>query len=204
MAARQSAGFRIDFYFSRLCLSSNASSRIRKTMDVTTIYAIVAGGVFALSTVFNFCFRLWRTTRCCTVLILRYIVYPLFIRHHCLAGPWSRGGFLLRFVYIAVNVFCSGFQIRSVAEACSRTGTLSLINMAPLFLGPHLSFLAVMMGISLPTFRTIHGSSAAVSLLLSAAHTILGIYDSRSYSFHEPSHLYGLIVGRIPGTNNVD
>ncbi len=174
-----------------------------KAMDVTQLYAIVAGGLFALLTVLNFCFRLWKITQKCSAVVLRYIVYPLFLRRHRLMGPWSRSGFLLRFAYIAANIFCSGFRIVSVPEASNRTGTLSLINMLPLFLGPHLSFLAVMMGLSLHNFQAVHGSSAFVSVLLSAAHTGLGLSGSGAYSFHEPSHLYGLIV-RIPRANDIN
>ena len=163
-------------------------------MDVTQVYAIVAGGLFAVLTMLNFCLGLLKFTETYGILVLRYLVYPFSIHRHRLIGPWSRGGLLLRLLHITVNAFCGGFKIGSVAEATDRTGTLSLINMIPLFLGPHLSFLASMVGLSLQTFHAIHGSSAVVSVLLGATHTILSLHSSSPGSLHESTHLYGLIV----------
>ena len=85
---------------------------------------------------------------------------------------------LLRVLHITVNIFCTGFKIGSIAEAADRTGTLSLINMIPLFLGPHLSFLASTVGLSLKIFQAVHSSSAVVSVLLGATHTIFSLYSS--------------------------
>lgn len=163
-------------------------------MNLTELYAIVAGGLLALSAVLKFCWRLWKTTRRCTLLVLRYLVYPLFIRQHRLVEPWSRSGFLLRVVYSMVNTFCSVFRISSAAEASSRVATLSLINLIPIFLGPHLSFLAMIMGFSLQTFKAVHGSSAVVAVLLAATHTILSVYGNKPFSVRDTSQLYGLIV----------
>ena len=165
-----------------------------RAMDVTQVYAIVAGGLFAILTMLNFCLGLCKFTETYGILVLRHLVYPFSIRRHRLIGPWSRGGLLLRVVHVTVNAFCSGFKVGSVAEATDRTGTLSLINMIPLFLGPHLSFLASMVGLSLQTFHAIHGSSAVVSVLLGATHTILSLHGSSPGSLHESTHLHGLIV----------
>ena len=164
-----------------------------RTMDVTQVYVIVAGGLFAVLTVLNFCLGLWRITQTYGSLVLRYLVYPFFIHRHRLIGPWSRGAMLLRVLHVTVNIFCTGFKIGSIAEAADRTGTLSLINMIPLFLGPHLSFLASTVGLSLKTFQAVHGWSALVSVLLGATHTIFSLHSS-SFSLKQSICRYGLIV----------
>ena len=82
-------------------------------------------------------------------------------------------------------------------EAGNRTGILSLINLMPLFLGPHLDFLAGLMGVSLHNLHNIHGSAAVVSLLLGAAHAIFSVFDGRWTKLAWSGHLYGIAVRLI-------
>lgn len=166
-------------------------------MDVTQIYAIVAGSLFAVLTTINFCIHLWAMFQTYAGWILRHIVYPFFLRRHLVVGPWSRRGFILRSIYILTNIFCSVYRTNSILEAGNRTGILSLINLMPLFFGPHLDFLAGLMGVSLHNMHTVHGSAAVVSVLLSAAHAIFSVLDGKWKTLAWSSHVCGLIVSPI-------
>ena len=64
-------------------------------------------------------------------------------------------------------------------EASKRTGILSLINLMPLFFGPHLDFLAKLLGISLNNLHTVHGSAAIISVSLSTAHAIFSVFGGQ-------------------------
>ena len=166
-------------------------------MDVAQIYAVVAGSLFAVLTIVNFCIHLWTILQTNIVWILRHMIYPFLLRRHRLVGPWTRRGFVFRSLYILTNIFCSVYRTQSIIEAGNRTGILSLINLMPLFFGPHFDFLAGLMGVSLHNVRTIHGSAAVVSVLLSTAHAIFSVFGGKWSTLAWSSHLYGLIVSFI-------
>ena len=147
-------------------------------MDVTRIYAILAQSLFAVLTTVNFCIQLCTILQTYTVWILRQTAYPCFPGCHRLIGPWSLRGFILRCIYILPNIFCSAYGTESIMEAGKRIGILSLINLMPYF-GPHLDFLAELLGVSLHDLHTVHGSAAIVSVLLSATHALLGVFGGQ-------------------------
>ncbi len=72
-------------------------------------------------------------------------------------------------------------------EAGKRIGILSLINLMPLYFGPHLDFLEELLGVSLHNLHTVHGSAAIVSVLLSATHVLLGVFGGKLCAFLAPS-----------------
>ncbi len=75
-----------------------------------------------------------------------------------------------------------------------RAGTLSLINLIPLYSGLHLSFLADMLGLSVRTYTKLHGSIGVTSGALAAFHIGVALAGSKHASFNSESRLYGLIV----------
>lgn len=166
-------------------------------MDVTEVYAVVAGSLFAVLTTVNFCIHLWTWFQTYAVWILRHLVYPFFLRRHRLLGPWSRRGFILRNIYILTNIFCSAYRTQSITEAGNRTGILSLINLMPLFFGPHFDFLAKLMGVSLHNLQTVHGSAAFMSVSLSVAHAIFSVLGGQWNTLAWSPRLYALIVSLI-------
>ncbi len=174
-------------------------------MDVGRVYAIAAGGIFAALTVLNFCLNMWKITQGVVSMFSRHLLYPLFLHRHRFIGPWSRWGFSVRVLYLAANILCSGFRIKSVAGASERTAVLALLNTIPLYFGPHLGFTATAMGLSLQNYKKMHASSATMSVLLSSAHVLLSFCSrgapraAHSLSHNaNASHLYGLIVRTVP------
>jgi hypothetical protein len=100
-------------------------------------------------------------------------------------------------VFAAVNVFCVSFKATNIQVTGSRAGTLSIVNMMPLFAGLDLNFLAYIFGIRLSHARLIHRSAGVMSTLLLVFH-ILIVFASRSnFSIHIMQNLWGVIVSPL-------
>ena len=65
--------------------------------------------------------------------------------------------------------------------------------MIPLFAGPHLSFLADMLGFRLATYRRVHRSAGLMSFALLLFHILSIAVQRTSFSLSVPEHLYGMI-----------
>ncbi|KAI6080158.1 ferric-chelate reductase [Hypoxylon rubiginosum] len=72
---------------------------------------------------------------------------------------------------------------KDISQAGLRAGTLSLINLIFLYAGPHLSFLADVLGVSLYTFRRLHASAGGAALALAIFHCIVGAAERGGFSF---------------------
>ena len=160
-------------------------------MDIPQVYAMGVGGAFLILIFLNLIPYVRNNT---IILANKHLAYPLFVRRHHFLGPWSRADVILQSLYVGVNIVCVGFKPASVHMAGLRAGTLSLVNMIPLFAGFHLSFLADILGIRLKSYQLIHRSVAAMSVLLLIFH-IMAAFASRSdFSLHITENLWGVIV----------
>ena len=89
---------------------------------------------------------------------------------------------------------CLGVHVSSIATAGVQAGNLSLINLIPLFLGPHLSFLADILGVSLSTFRRIHRSAGLMSLGLVLFHALVIVTSSTAFTLSNAKNLSAVVV----------
>ena len=143
-------------------------------MDVPQIYATAAGGFFLVFILVNF---LSRTVRERIALFTsKHLTYPYVIHRHQLLGPWTRSGILVQLIYIALNVFCLGFRVSTLSKAGLRARNLSLTNIIPLLTGPHLSFLADIIGFYLDTYRRVHRSVDVISFALLLFHVLVIVF----------------------------
>lgn len=164
-------------------------------MEATQIYAITAGSVFVILTILNLVLFIVHKIYIFHTIILQHLIYPFFIRRHGLIGPWTRYGALWRVLYLTMNICFSIFPIVSMKKIAKRAGHVSLINMIPLFFGPHLSFLADIFGVPLQTYRSLHGASAAMTVTLGVLHVVLGTLGEPDYRhFIKRSQVAGLVV----------
>ena len=161
-------------------------------MDVTQIYATAAGGFFLAFIVVNVLSRSVREW--ISLFTSKHLTYPYFLRRHRLLGPWSRSGVLVQLTYITINAFCLAFRVSTLSKAGLRAGNLSLANMIPLFAGPHLSFLADVLGFRLDTYCRVHRSAGSMSFALLLFHVLVVAAQRTSSSVGVPQHLYGVIV----------
>ena len=168
-------------------------------MDITKVYAIAAGGALATLVLIRFLPYLIRLTCRITPLISKHLTYPYFLDRHQLFGPWTRAGVLIHLLYVLVNVFCLCFPVSSTSAAGRRAGTLSLVNMAFLFAGAHLSFVADLLGVSLRTCRRIHCAAGWVASALLIFHVLVVVFNRADFPIHESNNLFAIIVCRPPG-----
>ena len=133
----------------------------------------------------------------------------MFYRHilhrHRLLGPWSRAGVLLKLIYVAGNATCISLEVSqsrpeipTLSQAGFRAGTLLIVNLIPLFAGPHLGFLADLLGVNLSTIRQIHRSAGVMAVLLAAFHTLVAVGSRPSFGLSLPQNLFAVIVSVDP------
>jgi hypothetical protein len=163
-------------------------------MEIAQIYAIVAGGVFLVLIIIQGFPFIQRILQSVAIIISKYLTYPFIVRRHRPLGPWTPADVLLQLLYISLNVFCVTFRVTSFNEVGDRAGTLSIINMVPLFFGLHLSFLADLLGLSLSSYRRIHRSAGIMSFALVALHLFAAVHNDPTYSLREPQNVYLIIV----------
>lgn len=156
-------------------------------MDITQAYAIAAGGIFLTLFLFNCLSNVLQLIRLVLYTVKHYM-YPYVLSRHRFLGPWTRASVLLQLVYITLNVVCITVHVSTVRQAGLRAGTLSLINMVPLFAGLHHGFLGDLFGISLDVYRRIHRSAGLMSFFLALFHVLT------SYSSLAKAHRFELIV----------
>jgi hypothetical protein len=104
---------------------------------------------------------------------LKNLHYRYAVRRHAWFGPFTISSILAHLVYVGGNVACLCYTGRAVSSTiASRAAILSLINIGPLYLAPHLSFLADLFGVLLTTYRQVHRSCGLVSASLLLAHAL--------------------------------
>jgi hypothetical protein len=165
-----------------------------RTMDPTAKYSLAAGGVFSLLFLIQMIPHLAKLFKGVAIWISKHVVYPYAINRHRIVGPWTRATVALHLMYIGLNVFCLGFQASSAWKAGLRAGTLSLINMVPLFAGPHLGFLADMLGLSLISFHRIHRSAGWMSFAMAFFHVSTVIVSGVSLDLSRHANIFTLIA----------
>ena len=134
-------------------------------MENTGIYAVVLVGIFGILFIVA-----QLPIRTIYIFILKGLAYTFILRRHRWIGPWTVGAFILQVSYITANLTCIVFPVSSLADAGLRAGRLSLINMIPLFLGPHLGFLADFFGLPVRAFHKVHCSCGTMATGLMAFH----------------------------------
>jgi hypothetical protein len=166
-------------------------------MDVTLGYAIAAGGVLFIPVFIHLFPRLSYLTSFAPPRlrwVLKHLTYLYLVRRHQFLGPWTLADVIIQLVYIGGNSFCLGFRVSSIATAGVRAGNLSLINLITLFLGPHLSFLADTLGISLRTFQHIHRSAGLMALGLVLFHAIVTVTSPTAFALSDAKNLSAVVV----------
>ena len=165
--------------------------------SASQLYAITAGGILAFVILTRLVLRMTRGLKDhVLVLFLEHILYPFLVRRHRLLGPWSRASLLFQAMYLSTTILCLSYKVSDLSEAGIRAGTLSLINMIPLYSGLHLSFLADMYGISVRTYTKLHGSIGVMAGALASFHMGVALATIKNSTPRSGSQLYGLIVRR--------
>lgn len=171
-------------------------------MDPTLAYAIALGGVFVALILVNllhlqhltFLAYLPTSARASVHRWWRYSVYPYLVHRRGLLPPFTLVDLLIQLIYIAGNSFSLAYG-STIENAGLRAGTLSLINLVPLYLGPHLGFAADLLGLSLRAFRYIHRSAGLMSSGLALFHSVVVIKSRTKYAFWSTKSVSAVVVG---------
>lgn len=84
--------------------------------------------------------------------VLKHLVYSVVLRRRRFLGPWTRWYLVLQVFYWGVTLSCVCIGVRTLAQAGARAGTLSVIQLVPLFFGGHLDFAADLIGMPLRAY----------------------------------------------------
>jgi hypothetical protein len=163
-------------------------------MDITQAYALAVGGTFSIPLLANLLPYIKPSV---THFISNHLTCPFLLHRHRLFGPWSRAEALVQLIYLTVNVFCLSFRVLDFSKAGVRAGTLSLVNMIPLFAGPHFGFLTDMLGVPLKVYRHAHQSAALMSFLLLSVHVLSVVSRREPFMLGPPQHLFTVIVSLL-------
>jgi hypothetical protein len=167
-------------------------------IDLTEGYAIAAGGILFMLVLVELLPHFRRFGGVVYLWISKHFIYPYALNRHRGIGPWSRATVLIQLAYFTVNIFCLGFRISSVSKAGLRAGNLSLINLIPVFAGPHQGFLADRIGVSLSQLRRIHQSTGLMSFSLALFHVLVAVADKASFPLSRSQNLFTIIVSTFP------
>ena len=163
-------------------------------MEVTQAYAIAAAGLFFSLSLFRIRHHIQSFLKTAHLQASQHLIYPQLVPRQPYVGPWSRADVLLQLSYIAINVFCIAFKAPSIRVASLRAADLTLINLIVVFAGPHLSFLADILGLSLALFRRLHRSFGLMSCFLLSFHVFTMIGSRVSFPLRQAENLWGVIV----------
>jgi hypothetical protein len=118
-------------------------------MDAVNIYGTAFGGILLLLIVARLRPALCDLARVLSILVSKYLVYPYMLNRHRWFRPWTSAGIIKCLVYSASNCIVILYNVHTYEEASVRAGRLALVNMTVLFMAPHPSVLANILGISL-------------------------------------------------------
>jgi len=166
-------------------------------MEVTQAYAIAAAGLFFSLSLFRIRHHIQSFLKTAHLQASQHLIYPQLVHRQPYVGPWSRADVLLQLSYIAINVFCIAFKAPSIRVASLRAADLTLINMIVVFAGPHLSFLADILGLSLTLYRRLHRSFGLMSFFLLSFHVLTMIGSRVSFPLRQAENLWGVIVSLL-------
>ena len=170
-------------------------------MEISDAYAIAVGGGFVLLFLVNSLPYVTGLAEYLTTQMSKHLTYPYLLSRHRFLGPWTRAGFGLQLIYIITNIVClsvetisPSLRIASLSDVGLRAGTLSIINMIPLFAGSHLSYLADLLGLTLRGFRCIHRSAGLMSFSLAILHVLVEFASRPSFDMNLAENLFAVIV----------
>ena len=163
-------------------------------MQPVQIYSIAAGSVLFILFLYRVSsvIFLWIQRR--TIFyVLKYLVYPVFLKRRLVYGPTSPWETLLILLYWSGTAACNLVGITSFSDAGLRAAAISLCHLVPLLFSDRLCIGAYILGISPRSIRKLHTSFGVMAVVQGIAH--VAIYISRNALHIEQTlHLYGLLV----------
>jgi ferric-chelate reductase len=167
-------------------------------MDIVQIYVVAAGSALAMLILLNLVNHATDFINFTSRLIRKYLTYPIVLHRHIFAGPWSPADILVQSSYIAVVAFCLQYKTTSLS---TRSGYLALGNSILLYAGPHLSFLADVLGLYRSSYYSLHKIVGLMSYALVFLHIGVELVTTsllNEFSLHSSENIFAIIVRPTP------
>lgn len=143
-------------------------------MEVSSVYAIVIGGLISLFLIRQTLLLINKMTRSVRVRswVFRHMDVNVVDRHR-FSPPVSRLALLALILYWGGTAICNTLGVSSLDEASIRAAAITAFNMIPMLMGDRLAFVADVLDLSQKTHRAIHHSIGSMTVLQMSLHVVL-------------------------------
>lgn len=163
-------------------------------MDANEIFLCALGGVFVVMSLVRMCRGAARPLSSLRRAFYKYVVYPPLFDTTYTWAQCSRLSLLCRVLYVTGNVFCLLFRSPTTAKVGRQAGILAVINTLPLYLGAHHASTADWLGLTRPTFRSLHRDLALMAVAMGVIHSAIMLTSGVSFAWNNREHFYGALV----------
>ncbi|CRK11329.1 hypothetical protein BN1708_010134, partial [Verticillium longisporum] len=172
--------------------------RSQQAMDPVTWYALAIGGPLSTSIVVNLALLTFNALRYLTHgNLLHYLSWKTISRSTRLLRriTWLR--LMLAVLFIAANAVPLAVGVHDVSGFVRRSGVLSVVNMAPLFLGTQMNVIASGCGLSLRALVALHRWLGIMAIVQGLTHTAVALSTESSTDVGKFSDTSGIVVASI-------
>jgi hypothetical protein len=162
-------------------------------MSPTEIFAIAVGGIVVLL----ICSHL--SAKC--LMLVQHTGY-WFGKHLWKAishkqkrlRPWTLWKLMVQFVWVGLNIFVAFYGFTSLRTAARRAGEVAMVDMGLFYLGPHLSYQADSLQLSLAQIKSLHCGITWSFMVMMIFHVIVLRPTQPIFVPSQSRQLYGVIV----------
>lgn len=166
-------------------------------------YAIALAGILVTLVLFNVVITHRHVLRRRRPLWVANILFrAVFRRHDWPSWTWST--VVCQLLLVSSNatlVFCRATDIESAAR---NAGQVAILDMVLFYLGPHFSFLADVLGVSVSTVKSIHSGMTLPFVVTIAFHAVVLRPPHSIFATPPSKELYGVIVSQVHLTFTAD
>lgn len=163
-------------------------------MDANEILLCALGGVFVVMVLVRVYRGAVRPVSSLRRALYKYVVYPPLFNTTYTWALCSRLSMLCRAIYIVGNVFCLLFRSSTTARVGHQAGMLAVINMMPLYLGAHHASTADWLGLTRPTFRSLHRDLALMTVAMGIIHSAIMLTSGVTFAWSDREQFHGALV----------
>lgn len=109
-------------------------------------------------------------------------------------GSWTWWSILVQSILIGANFLVTFFRFTNIQTAAGRAGEVAMVNMAVFYLGPHLSYQADCLHLSLSRIKSIHRGITWSFVIMTTFHVTALKPTQPVFTSGLSKPLYGVIV----------
>ncbi len=179
------------------------SSFLRKDMNTTQLYAIVASDSIIFLLIIHFVVYLIRLLAYYNTLLHKHVLLFVIVQQHQFLEPWTQAHVSSQLIYSMMNILCLIFWASNVTQVSVRAEHLSLINMMSVYFECHLSFICDILDLFLSTYRDFHASTKIMSALFALLHVIIHVISTSPHFLDELTSMYELMMSDVSSESDL-